>query len=295
MASRARQWLDFTLLYMLFLIARPLPRRWLLALGRGFGSLIWYVFRFRRTIVLDNLQNAFGGEQDKASIRNVAREFYRNLGMTLMEFMAMPRLSPEELVQLVDIEGREHLDAIVEDGRGAVLVSGHFGNFAYLTARLAAEVGHISFVAKSQSNSRIDTLLNRIWRQLGVGIIGPQAIKEMIRALRRHEFIGMLADQNAGPEGVLCTFLGRPAYVFRGPAYLSWKLDVPLVTGHIYRRADGRHIIRADPPIYPDRSLPEEHAVRALTEHHVRRLEEAVRRAPDQYYWVHRRWKAGPA
>jgi len=267
MASTPRQWLDFTVLYTLFLAARPLPRTWLLAIGRGLGSLVWYVFRFRRGVVLDNLRQAFGAELDEAAIRDQARRFYRNLGMSLMEFLGLPSLSHDDLFGLVDIEGKEHFDAVLKDGRGAILVTGHFGNFEYLGARLAAEGVTMSFLAKAQRNARVTTLQNRIRENLGVG--SPGSTKAMIRALRSRELVGMLADQNAGPDGLLLPFLGRPAYVFRGPAYLAWKLDVPILTGFIYRRPDGGHVIRADPPVYPDRDLPEDQAVLALTEYHV--------------------------
>ena len=88
MTSRPRQLLDYSLLYILFLLARPLPRRFLLAIGRGLGTFGWRVVRFRREIVLDNLRHAFGNEKDDHQLKAVALAFYRNLGMTLMEFLA---------------------------------------------------------------------------------------------------------------------------------------------------------------------------------------------------------------
>ena len=82
--------------------------------------------------------------------------------------------------------------------------------------------------------------------------------------------------------------------MFRGAAYLAWKLDIPIVTVYIFRQEDGRHVARVDPLLRPDRNLDEEEAVRALTSAHVRRLEAAVQRAPDHFFWVHRRWKTRP-
>jgi KDO2-lipid IV(A) lauroyltransferase len=294
-ASRPRQWFDFALLYLVFQAARPLPRSWLLAVGRGLGTLVWRVIRFRREVVLDNLRHAFGTERDEAALHTLAHAFYRNLGMTFMEFLILPRLDRERVADLVEIEGREHLEAVLAGGRGGLLVSGHFGNWEYLGARIAALDVPVNFIVKTQHNPRVDRVQNDIRRRAGVGVIRAGApIKEMFRALRRQEFIAMLADQDAGPDGVFTEFLGRPAAVFRGAAYLAWKLDIPLVTGFIFRRPGGGHLAVIDPPVEADRSLPEDEAVQRLTEHHVRRLEAAVRRAPDHYYWVHRRWKTRP-
>lgn len=295
MASPARQRLDYALLYMLFLVARPLPRSWLLALGRGLGSFVWRVVGYRREVVLDNLRHAFGHERDEQQIRALAAAFYRNLGMTLMEFVAMPRLKPTDVIDLVSIEGAEHIEAVARLGRGGMLVSGHFGNWELLGARVAAEGRPVNFIIKTQHNERVDRLQNEIRQGVGIGTIRAGAsIKEMILALRRQEWIGLLADQDAGADGVFCEFLGRQASVFRGAAYLAWKLNCPLITGFIFRQPDGRHLVQADPPVEPDRNLPEDEAVRLLTEIHVRRLEAAVRRAPEQYFWVHRRWKTRP-
>jgi KDO2-lipid IV(A) lauroyltransferase len=295
MASPIRQRLDFALLYLLFLAARPLPRPVLLALGRGLGDLVWKVFRFRRKVVLDNLGASFAPRMDAGQRRAVARSFYRNLGMTLMEFLAFPRTSPEDLENLVEIENRHYLDEVLAEGRGGLLVSGHFGNWEYLATRLVAAGYKVNFIVKSQANARIDGMQNRIRTRAGIGILrSGTAVKEMILALRRREFIGLLADQDAGKDGVFTEFLGRQASVFRGTAYLAWKLRCPIITGHILRLADGRHRLVVEPPIYPDPDWDEETAVRKLTEFHVQRLDAAVRKAPDHYYWLHRRWKTRP-
>jgi KDO2-lipid IV(A) lauroyltransferase len=295
MTSSARQSLDYALFRGVYVAAGLLPRRWHRAVGRALGGFVWSVVRFRRGVVLDNLGHAFGHERSPDEIRALAADFYRNLGVTLLEFLTLPRLSREEIVAMVDIENAHHLDEIRELGRGALMVSGHFGNWELLGARIAAEGQAVNFIVKTQHNERVDRLQNDIRHQVGIGTIRAGAsIKEMIRALRRQEWIGLLADQDARADGIFCEFLGRQAAVFRGAAYLSWKLDCPLVTGFIFRKPDGRHVVRVDPPVEPDRSLPEEEAVRALTELHVRRLEDAVRRAPDHYYWLHRRWKTRP-
>ena len=297
MTSRPRQLLDYSLLYLLFLLARPLPRGFLLAAGRGLGTFVWKVVGFRRKVVLDNLRHAFGGEMDEQELRELAHAFYRNLGMTLMEFLAFPGLKKDDFIDLVEIRNKEHYTRLVDGGGGALLVSGHFGNWEMMGARVAAEGQKVSFIVKEQTNSRVDRIQNDIRHRAGIGTIraGGSSIREMIRALRRGELIGLVGDQDAGPEGYFTEFLGRSASVFRGTAYFAWKLKVPIITGFIFRQADGRHIMEVDPPFAAEPDWDEETAVARLTEIHVARLEAAIRKAPEQYFWLHRRWKTRPA
>ena len=102
-------------------------------------------------------------------------------------------------------------------------------------------------------------------------------------------------DQDAGSDGVFVDFLGRPASVFRGTAYLAYRLGCPIIVGHIIRRADGKHHVTFEQPITADPAWDEATAVSHMTEAHVRILERVIRTAPEHYWWLHRRWKTRPA
>ena len=176
-----------------------------------------------------------------------------------------------------------------------MFVSGHFGNWELVGAKFSAEGFKVSAAVKTQSNSRVDRVQNEIRRGVGIGILRTDSsVKEMMQALRRGEMIALVADQDAGKEGHFADFMGREASVFKGPAYFAWRLKVPLLTVFIYRQPGGKHLVVVDPPVMPDPEWDEETAVARLTELHVQRLEKAVRRAPEQYFWVHRRWKTRP-
>ncbi len=295
MASRLRQKLDFGLLSLLYWLARPLPLACLRGFGRGLGNFVWYFVGYRRAVVLSNLSHAFGLEKSPAEIRVLGRAFYRHLGMTLMEFLAFPRFKRENILQMVELQGKEHLQELVALGRGGLLVSGHFGNWELLGARVACEGVPISFIVKPQSNPAVDRVQNEIRNRVGIGTIRSGAgIKIMIKALRNKELIGMLADQDAGKDGFFTEFLGRQASVFKGPAYFAWKLNIPIVPAFISREPDGRHVGRLLPLIHPDPSWTEEEAIARLSRMQVELLEEAVREIPEQYFWIHRRWKTRP-
>lgn len=275
-------------------MAALLPRRALLWLGRGLGVLVWRGGLYRREVVRDNLRQSFGqlGEAQRDAI---AAGFFRHLGTNLMEFLLLGRLDRGRIADWVDLEGLEHYRAAADAGRGVLLVTGHFGNWELLAARLGAEGIPVTFLGKSQTNARSDRLLNATRARAGVRVLragGP--LKEMVVALRRGEVIGLAADQDAGPDGCFVPFLGREASFFRGAAYFAWKLKAPIISAMIFRQPDGRHRLELGPPYAPEPAWDEPTAVARLTEIFAQRLEAAVRRAPEQYFWTHRRWKTRP-
>jgi KDO2-lipid IV(A) lauroyltransferase len=286
---------DFAVLGLIYLFSRLLPLRAVPCAGRNLGRFCYHFVPVRRDVVLSNLRAAFGSELDETAVRDLARRFYAHLGTTLLEFCTLDRRSPRQFAEFVSIVGLEHFEALRTAGRGAILVSGHFGNWELLGAALAAHDYPTHYLVKSQRNKLVDRLQNGVRRRVGVGIIrtdGP--ITDMVRALRRGEFLGLLSDQDAGGAGLFVDFLGRPASVFRGAAHLAFRLKCPILVGFVVRQADGRHQLTATEPIHADPAWDEDTAVRELTRLHTQRLEAMVRRVPEQYFWVHRRWKTRP-
>lgn len=295
MASKWKHRLEYGAFLFLFQMTRLLPRRALLAVGRGLGLFVWRVVGFRRRVVLDNLTAAFGTEKDEAWIRRTAGDFYRHLGMTLVEFLASGHRSTADLKANVKIEGRQHLEAAVNRGRGAVVISGHLGNFELMAPRAAAIGYRVHGVIKTQSNRLIDKFYNEIRTRQGLGIIRTGgSFPRILEALAAGDLVGVLGDQDAGAKGQFVEFLGRPASVTRGPAALAVKAQCPVLMVFVFRQPDHRHVMRFDPPLEIDPAWDEKTAIRRLTEMHTARLAAAVREAPAMYYWVHRRWKTRP-
>ncbi len=293
--KHVRWWLEYASLYFLFLIARLLPQRALVPWGRRLGLTVYRLLPIRRSVVLENLRAAFGAERSEQEIRALARRFYGELGVTLLEFFSLWGLSREKIRRRVEIQGREHLDACRAQGQGAVLISGHFGNWELLGAAMVAYGYPTHYLIKSQANPYVDRMHNEIRRRAGIGVIRQGlSVRQLVYALRRGEFVGILSDQDAGRQGIFLPFLGRPAAVARGPAYMAWRTRVPLLVGVIFRGDDGRHRAEFTAPVYPDPSWDEETAVRELTRIQTERLEAFIRRHPEHYFWVHRRWKTQP-
>jgi len=295
LGKRLRRFRDFVTLYTIYQVAGMLPWASLGRWGRRLGRLAWYLAPVRKSVVLDNLTHAFGDELSADEIRALARRFYETLGITLLEFCALRRMDADRIGELIVIENESYLEELRARGQGAILVSGHFGNWELMGAAINARGYPIRFLAKTQANPYIDRIQNELRAGSGLGIIriGP-SLKEMIRALRGGALMGMLADQDAGPQGHFTSFMGRPASVYRGPAIYAHRFGYPLMTGFTFRQEDGTHLLRINPPHRIDPDWDEETVVARLTEAHTRDLETAVRAAPENYWWVHRRWKTRP-
>ncbi len=275
-------------------LTRLLSRGGLLAVGRGLGVFVWRVVRFRRTVILENLHAAFP-EKNEAWIQATALDFYRNLGMTLVEFLASGHRSRADLVSNVVIEGEEHITALVAQGRGALFISGHLGNFELMLPRAAVQGYSVYGIVKRQSNRLIDEFYNGIRAREGVGIIHTGgSFPKILKAIAGGGMVGIMGDQDAGKRGHFVEFMGRSASVNLGPATVAAKAGCPLLMVFVTRQPDYSHVMKVLPAIEVDPAWNHETAVRKLTEIHTARLEEAVREAPAMYYWVHRRWKTQP-
>lgn len=263
-------------------------------LGAGLGTLA-YALGIRRGVVRAHLSRIFGGERSEAELSRIARESYRNFGRTTFEYARFPRLTPEAIEETVSLEGEEHLDRALSEERGAILVAGHFGNWE-LAATLATMGYPLTFLVGEQHNTLVDGLMNRLRARFGVELVPlTGSLMGVLRALRRNRIVAMLSDQDAGRSGIFVDFLGLPASTPYGPGRIAARTGAPLVPGNAVRRARGRHSLVICPPVEPppEGASPEE-AARHYTQAYTTALEGFVRRHPEQYFWMHRRWKTRP-
>jgi Kdo2-lipid IVA lauroyltransferase/acyltransferase len=196
---------------------------------------------------------------------------------------------------MVTFKGIEHLDAARKEGKGAILVSSHFGNWELYAASIAAAGYPFVVVVYEQHNSLVEEQLNRIRRMKGVEIIYKgDAARGVLRALAQNKFVAMLADQDAGQDGVFVNFMGRPASVTKGPAVFAIKTGAPLLTGVIVREGPSRHTGYIGPLTHADASNRKDQEIKRLSGQFTAVLEGYVRAHPDHWYWVHKRWKTRP-
>ncbi len=262
----------------------------------SFLATLWYRYYRRRVdVAKENIRRALGDAIPPGRLDELALLSFRNVGMTFMEFARFPYMSAADAARLVRFSNVEVIHRLHDEGKGALLVTGHLGNWELLGAAVASLGYPISFVVGRQGNTLVDRRINRYRARMGVQIIyHGAALREIPRALRRKEFVALLADQDAGRSGLFVDFLGTPASTPRGTAHFAYRCDVPIVFGATERLADGTHFARLSEPIYPDTTADERSEALRLTRAYTDLLAAEVRRRPEQYFWPHRRWKTKP-
>jgi Kdo2-lipid IVA lauroyltransferase/acyltransferase len=287
-----RHALEAMLVQGLVAAVRSVSWRRSLAIGVVLGDRM-RDFGVRRRVATANLALAFP-ERSGAEREGVLREHYRELGRVAVEYARLGELARAEPGQVVgEVRGLEHLLATREAGRGAILLSGHFGHFELVGASLGRH-HPVDFVVKPLSNHRVEALIARERAAAGVGSIPLGAgIRRVVEALRDNRWVAMLGDQDARRAGVFVPFFGRPASTPIGPARLALATGAPIVMGFVLRRPDGRHDLEIGSPLaVEDPRAPD--AVERLTALHTARLEAMIRRRPESWFWLHRRWKTAP-
>jgi KDO2-lipid IV(A) lauroyltransferase len=273
-------------------LARLLPYRFALFLGELLGDVAFEIIRFRRRVALKNLRRCFKDKSEK-ELKRIAQNSYRNLGKSLVEYAIFPKLCKKNLFDIVELDHAEYFEQAFKGGKGAVLLTGHFGSWELMGAAISQLGYPIDFLVGEQHNLLMDRLMNKYRMMMGVGIIkvGTSA-KGVIKALKQNRFVAMLSDQDAGRDGVLVSFFNYPASTPKGPAAFCLKTQAPIIMGFIVRddrRKQKVFLKKLEPSQETDDN---EENIRKTTQKYTSILEDYIRRYPDHWYWIHRRWKS---
>ncbi|MBI3932485.1 MAG: lysophospholipid acyltransferase family protein [Acidobacteria bacterium] len=296
MTREARQALEARAASVVSALLAGLPRRVALALGRSFGRLLGDLDRRHVGIAVENLRHAFP-EWDEGRLQRTARGVYAHFGRVLFDILWLERRSRPDVLGLVDVVGREHVEAAMAAGRGAVLVTGHIGNWELHGVAHGCLFGRIGVVARPLDNPELDRRLCAFRVAGGNGVIYKQkALAQVLRILRDGGGVAILIDQNVQEQdGIFVDYFGRPAATTTVAAALAVKTGCALLPCHTELRPDGRYRLVYEPAVSWASSGDRQADVARLTQHLTRRIEDWVRETPEQWLWIHRRWKTRPA
>lgn len=292
MRKKIQHRLEFWLVLSLGFVLRLFPYRVSLCFAGIIGDSFFLLGRERRKISLENLKRSFP-DKDGKELKEIAKRAYRNIAKSLTEYMLFPKLDKARILDLVEFEGLEVFDSALQEGKGAVLVTGHFGSWELMGAAISQKGYPIDFLVGEQHNRLVDNLMNKHRMMMGIGIIKMgAAAKGVIKALKENRFVAMLSDQDAGKDGTIVDFLGFPASTPKGPAAFSLKTNAPMIMGFILRRNGKRQkiILERVEPI--EKTSDKEEDIKRLTQAYTSVLEKYIRAYPDHWYWLHRRWKS---
>jgi KDO2-lipid IV(A) lauroyltransferase len=283
--------------YYMFLALRAAmgapPDRAGLAMGEALGSIAYRVAGRERRRALDSLSKAFGSEKPLEELERIALESFRNLGRSAAELCGLWRGRPERVLEIFDgEEARPRLDAALAQGRGLINVTAHLDNWELVGAWAAAAGYPIAAVARRIYFEKYDRMVMDMRRRLGMEVVyQDESPRKLLRVLRDGKILAVLADQDVRRlDGVFVPFLGRPAYTPTGPVSLALAAKAPMVLGHTIRVGRDRHKVIVSEPIEFDRS-DKKRAVIEGTRAWSAMVEAAIRRWPEQWVWMHRRWR----
>jgi Kdo2-lipid IVA lauroyltransferase/acyltransferase len=236
-----------------------------------------------------NLKLAFPDWTDD-EVERVAREAWENIGRTAGELPHLPAIDPYTSGR-VEIIGLEHLDAIRDSDKGAVFFSGHFANWEIMPAAICLRIPKAVMTYRALNNPHLDRLINQLRRAYGTGTTTPKGIgtRELMRALSRGAPVALMNDQKFR-EGLSVPFFGYEAMTAPGPTRLAMKYGVPLVPVSTVRTGPARFRITFYAPFLPENTGDEARDIEATLKRINAFLEDAIREAPGQWFWQHRRW-----
>ena len=261
-------------------------------LGAWLGRLGYRPLGIRREVVEKQIAAAFP-DWPSDRVREVARASYESLGRTTIETATLSRYGRDTILDLFDPCDSWHVveNAMAQD-RGVILVAGHLGNWELAGAYLAARGIDIEAVARQQENPLFDAYLTRTRNRIGFKVIyDGDAVRRVPRSLRNKAMVALVMDQGAaGLASTWVPFFGRFAKTPRGPATFALRLQSPIIFLAPLRKPDGRFTISFEE--VPVRETGDKNAdVDRIVADYTNVLEKWVRRAPEQYFWHHRRWK----
>ena len=262
------------------------------AVGANLGMLGYRPLAIRREVVERQVRAAFPNLPPE-EVQRIARASYANLGRTTTETALLSLYDRERIIDMFEeVEGWSIIEERLARGKGLILVTGHLGNWELGGAYLAARGIPMQAVARYMENPLFDRYLTRTRERIGMRIVhDDEAVRRVPRSLRDGNAIAFLVDQGAvGLASIWVPFFGRLAKTPRGPAVFALRLDAPVVFGAAIRQPSGRFRLAFEPIDSSSTGNLDADVERIVTDY-TATLERWVRRAPEQYFWHHRRWK----
>jgi KDO2-lipid IV(A) lauroyltransferase len=274
-----------------------LPQTLTKAIGPRISGAALRLMSSTRRRVLDHLEIAFPDLQDHER-RHIMMRCADHFGLMLAETAWLWHANAEGIEAVCEVEGIQHIEKALSEGRGAVFTTAHCGNWEILGSRLPVAGVPLVSAVRGLDNPRLDRLVTSSRTRFGTEIIprGPAAGRQLIRALTRGKVVCLLIDQDIRDvPGVFVPFFGRPAWSPSGAATLALRLNVPVIPGFSHRRADGSHVIRVHPPLLNPEGGSLDDRVHELTAAATATIERQIRAHPEQWVWMHRRWRRQPS
>lgn len=275
-----------------FFCALPLPVA--LAIGRGLGWGFGSVIRYRRGEVLTVLRRCFP-ERPIEELRRIRSRMYANLGMTVVEFLRIPGMDHDFVDRHIALVNGERFEEMRERGDGVIGLTGHIGNWEMTSVIIPVFMENVAVVTKAMKSEAFTRFITETREHFGIRVLPQRNVyRACLQLLREGGTLGFILDQNRTQmEGEFVDFFGKPACTSTGLALLSYQSKTPVVTMFSVRKPGGCHELHLLPPIEPPPDREPE-TILAYTQRYTTEIENVIRQYPDQWIWIHRRWRTRP-
>ncbi len=295
-ALKSRKWITrFSLIWLtrfvrLFSLLAPYHAG--VRSGGLLGFIAYYLLPRERKRAVSHLTLAFP-DKDRSWVLHTARNCFIHLGKGLLEVMLM---TPRRLEQVIEFRGEEALRNAINIGKGVIYVTGHIGNWELMGHAVAARY-NLSVVAAPIEPEQVNDMIVGLRAGMGVRTIlrsRPGASRELVRVFKENRIMGILIDQDTDVESAFVDFMARPAWTPTAAASMALKFGAPVIFGYIQRNRDNRHTIFIEGPFELVHTGDHEKDIITITAMLTKKIEDAIRRNPEQWVWMHRRWRRQP-
>lgn len=269
-----------------------MPLKLCLKLGRGLASLIWlFLPAKRKKLATENICRCLDVSPEESA--RVAKESWVQFGSIFVEVLSFPKLK-ETMASHVKVIGLEHLTRYKNSSElGAVIMTCHSDNWELMGGAFAQNGIPLVGVAKKQKSADADKFINEFRTLIGMHITYRSGVREMYKMLDEGHFIGLIMDQDVGrDDGVIVKFFNRATNFVTGAASMSRFRKIPIFPAFMHKNPDGTHTLEISPPLYVEKT-PDKHAdIKNMTQRLASLIEQHVRKYPDEWFWLHDRWKS---
>ena len=285
----------YKLIEIFFRVIGFIPRKWSFRFGNFVGHFLFLADRKHQSIVLDNLNRAFGHEKSQYEIRKLGKQVFVNAFQLVLDIGWSLGLEEQQLMKHFKIEGRSNIKKAYEQGRGVLVLTAHFGNWELLSVVGAMLAYPLTVLYRPLDFKPFDSFFINLRTRFGAKVIPlKRSLRAILRSLGRGDLVVLLMDQNVDwYEGVFVDFMGHRACTNSGLAMLALKTQTPVIPGFMVREKEG-FTAKFLPEIPLQQTGDKTRDLEDNTRQYNKVIESFLRQYPDQWFWLHQRWKTKP-
>jgi KDO2-lipid IV(A) lauroyltransferase len=288
--TKLQDYAEYIALKIVIFFIRLFPFSFAVKVGEVIGVVSYYSVSFRRSHVISMLTQSFP-EKSQKEIELITRNTYKNFARTVIEIIFFPTMPDDKIKKLLVCTNEHLVKESYAAGKGTIFMSAHLGNWE-LTALAYSKIYPMSVVVANQSNVLVDKMMDNVRTNQGFSTISRDgmAFRDVMKALKRNEIVAFLADQDAGYGGIFIPFFGRLTSTPKGAALFALKAKCPIIIALGIRQKNGVMKVEFTQVPMPN-SGDLNNNIEIINTFYLKKLEDIVRRYPEQWFWFHRKWK----